>query len=315
MDKALIFDIQGFSVHDGPGSRTLIFFAGCPLRCAWCSNPEGLELKQKVMFVGKKCKRSKYGCTRCVEVCPHRAAYVNDAEEGAPVAFDREACDACTTFECVHACYAEALKLSGTWMTRDEVQDVVLRDRKYWSDGGGVTFSGGEALMQHEFVREIAQWCKAAKINTAIETTAYAEQQVFLDVMQHIDFAFIDIKHMDSARHREKTGVGNELILDNITALVRSGWPGRLIIRMPAIRGYNDTDENIRAMADFMNERGLYEANILPFHRLGDSKYTQLGKQYAYADETPTPEDKLEHMQDLFLEQRIACYVAEGVMY
>lgn len=314
MDRALIFDVQGFSVHDGPGSRTLIFFAGCPLRCAWCSNPEGLELKQKMMFVAKKCKRSKYDCTRCVEACPSAAVVVGDVE-GAPPTFDHDLCVACSTFECAPSCYAEAIKLSGTWMTREEVQDVVLRDRKYWSDGGGVTFSGGEALMQHEFVRELAQWCKEAKIHTAIETTAFAERSVFMNVMQHIDFAFIDVKHMDSARHLEKTGVCNELILDNIAALADSGWPGRLIIRMPVIRGYNDGDDNIRALADFMEGLGLYEVNILPFHRLGDSKYTQLGKTYEYSEETPTPEDKLEHIQDLFLERSIACYVAEGVMY
>lgn len=315
MDKALIFDIQGFSVHDGPGSRTLIFFAGCPLRCAWCSNPEGLELKQNVMFVGKKCKRSKYACTRCVEACPHGAVSLVVDDEGAPPLLDHDRCASCATFECVASCYAEAIKLSGTWMTREDVQDVVLRDRKYWSDGGGVTFSGGEALMQHEFVRELARWCKESKIHTGIETTAYAERSVFMGVMQHIDFAFIDIKHMDSNRHLEKTDVCNELILGNITALAQSGWPGRLIIRMPVIRGYNDSDENIRALAAFMNGLGLYEVNILPFHRLGDSKYTQLGKSYEYSDETPTSEEKLEHIQDLFLDQNIACYVAEGVMY
>lgn len=315
MDKALIFDVQGFSVHDGPGSRTLIFLAGCPLRCAWCSNPEGLELKQKVMFVGKKCKRSKYDCTRCVDACPHGAISVDDAEKEAPVILDHDVCDSCRTFECTKACYAEAIKLSGTWMTVDEVKDVVLRDRKYWSDGGGVTFSGGEALMQHEFVRTVAKWCREQRIHTAIETTAFADRSVFMDTMQHIDFAFIDVKHMDSDRHLEKTGVCNETILGNISALAQSDWPGRLILRMPVIRGYNDGDENIRALADFMNGLGLYEVNILPFHRLGDSKYKQLGKSYEYSEETPTSEDKLEHIQDLFIEQGIACYVAEEVLY
>lgn len=315
MDKALIFDIQGFSVHDGPGARTLIFFAGCPLRCAWCSNPEGLELKQKVMFVSKRCKRSKYACTRCIDACPHGAVKPTGAGEGAPVAFDHDACAACDTFECVASCYAEAVKLSGTWMGQDEVRDVILRDRKYWSDGGGVTLSGGEALMQHEFVRELARWCKEQKIHIAIETTAFAERSVFLDAMQHIDFAFIDVKHMDSERHLEKTGVRNELILGNIAALAQSDWQGRLILRMPVIREYNDTDENILALAAFMEGLGLFEANILPFHRLGDSKYTQLGKTYEYSEEKPTPETKLEHIQELFLDRGIACYVAEEVLY
>lgn len=315
MDKALIFDIQGFSVHDGPGSRTLIFFAGCPLTCTWCSNPEGQELKQKIMFVSKKCKRTKYECVRCIEVCKHNAIGLDPDEAKAPVLIDAGVCATCTDFDCAHACYAEAIKLSGTWMTIEEVEETILRDRKYWSDGGGVTFSGGEAFMQHDFMREIAKRCRKAKINTAVETTAYVKQPVFLDTMRYIDFAFIDIKHMNSDKHLEKVGVRNELILSNIAALADSSWEGRLIIRMPVIRGYNDDDENIIATADFMNALGLFEINILPFHRLGDSKYTQLGKRYEYSDETPTSEDKLEHIQDLFLDRGIACYVAEEVMY
>lgn len=328
MDKALIFDIQGFSVHDGPGARTLIFFAGCPLDCTWCSNPEGRELRQKIMFASKKCKRSKYECTRCLDACEKGAVRVNpefdpavgpDEETGLlavpPLLFDWDVCNACTDFSCAKVCYAESIKLSGTWMTQDEVRETILRDRKYWSDGGGVTFSGGEAFMQHEFVRELAQWCQANKIHTGIETTAFVNRDIFLETMQHIDFAFIDVKHMDSDKHLAKTGVRNELILSNISALAKSDWAGRLILRMPVIRDFNDDDANIEATADFMESLGLFEINILPFHRLGDSKYNQLGLTYEYHDEQPTPEDKLEHIQDIFLSRKIACYVAEGVMY
>lgn len=313
MDKALVFDVQGFSVHDGPGSRTLIFFAGCPLRCTWCSNPEGLQLKRKLMFVTKKCKRAKYPCTRCLEACPDGGIAV---DPGSPTCLmlNRALCEQCQSFACADACYPEALKVSGYWVTFQEVCDTIQRDRKYWAEGG-VTFSGGECFMQPVFLRKVAQWCKEQHIHTAVETTAYVDQAVFLDVMQFIDFAFIDVKCMDPELHRLKTGADNRRILDNIVALVKSGWPGRLILRMPVIRGVNDDDANIAALADFMDGLGLFEINILPFHRLGDSKYNQLGKVYEYADEEATPPQKLEHIQDVFLDRGIACYVAEEVLY
>ena len=313
MDKALIFDIQGFSVHDGPGSRTLIFFAGCPLRCTWCSNPEGLTLKRKLMFVEKKCKRSKYECVRCMEACP-KGAIALSCDSCGCLTLNRSICETCDSFECAQACYAEALKVSGYWMNVEEVCDTIARDRKYWSEGG-VTFSGGECFMQHDFMRQVAKWCKEQRIHTAVETTAYAQRDVFLDVMQFIDFAFIDLKCMDPSVHKQKTGVDNQLILDNIRALVETGWPGRLILRMPVIAGVNDSDANIEAMADFMDSLGLFEVNILPFHRLGDSKYTQMGRSYEYSEEKPTPPEKLEHIQGLFLDRGIACYVAEEVLY
>lgn len=313
VDKALIFDVQGFSVHDGPGSRTLIFFAGCPLRCTWCSNPEGLEPKRKLMFVEKKCKRSKYECVRCMEACPRGAIAL--AEDGCGcLMLNRAVCDSCDSFECAEACYPEALKVSGYWMTFDDVCATIERDRKYWAQGG-VTFSGGECLMQHDFLRKVAAWCKEQHIHTAVETTAFADEAVFLDVMQYIDFAFIDVKCMDSALHKQKTGVGNERILGNIAALVKSGWPGRLILRMPVIAGVNDSDANITALADFMDQLGLFEINILPFHRLGDSKYNQLGQVYEYSDEQATPPEVLDRIQDMFLDRGIACYVAEEVLY
>lgn len=313
MDKALIFDIQGFSVHDGPGSRTLVFMAGCPLRCEWCSNPEGLDLRRKLMFVEKRCKRGKWECVRCMEACP-KGAIAPDPCSCTCLALNRALCETCDTFECASACYVEALKVSGEWMTLGELQETIERDRRYWS-GGGVTFSGGECFMQPDFLRKAARWCRERRIHTAVETTAYVDEAIFLDVMQYIDFAFIDVKCMDSAVHREKTGVGNERILGNIGALVKSGWEGRLILRMPVIRGVNDSDENVFALADFMDSLGLFEVNILPFHRLGDSKYNQLGRGYAYAEEEPTPPEKLDHIQDLFLDRGIACYVAEEVLY
>jgi len=192
---------------------------------------------------------------------------------------------------------------------------VFERNRHYWGTRGGASFSGGEPLLQYEFMRALFKACREANMHIAVETTAHIQPDRFLDLMSMVDFAFIDVKHMDSQRHREKTGVNNDLILRNIEALVKSRWPGRLVLRFPVIEDYNDTDENIEAVAAFMQRLGLFEINILPFHRLGDTKWTQLGKEYLYHHHTSTPEEKLFHIQDIFLNKHIACYVGSDTPF
>lgn len=306
-EKGLIFDIQPYSVHDGPGCRTLVFLSGCPLCCQWCSNPEGIVLKRRIMYSTQKCKNLNSGCVRCIEACPHNAIKVS-GDSNRILEFDRSLCLKCETYDCSKACLHEAIKLSGEWMPVSELMKVLSRDRQYWGGKGGVTFSGGEALTQKEFLLSALKQCQEVYIHTAIETTAYAPTATFLEVFKYVDFAFIDVKNMDSNRHKEKTGVNNELILKNIAILATSDWKGRLILRMPVIRDYNDSDENIMMLAEFMKKIGLYEINILPFHRLGDSKWTQLGMTYKYRDEKPTSPEVMDHIQEYFLEQRIACY-------
>lgn len=309
--KGLIFDIQGYSVHDGPGCRTVCFFSGCPLSCPWCANPESWSLRQNLMFVKSKCPNPK-GCLRCQAACP-RGAISFDGEDH--LAMDRRACIACETFACTRVCYREALKICGRYYTVDELMKIFQRDRQFWGSQGGVTFSGGEPLVQRDFLLEVLKKCKEAYIHTAIETTGYAHREAFLQVMKYIDFAFIDIKHMDRERHREKTGVYNDTILENIEALANSDWQGRLVLRMPVIRGYNDHDEHIREIIQFMKSTGLIEINILPFHRMGDAKWNQLGKIYAYREEEATAAEALEHIQDLFLEESIACYIGSETAF
>ncbi|WZL73280.1 4-hydroxyphenylacetate decarboxylase activase [Clostridiaceae bacterium 35-E11] len=314
--KGLIFDIQGFSVHDGPGSRTLFFLSGCPLRCEWCANPEGLELRQRILFSPQKCKHEKNDCIRCIEACPNKAIKLTQDQE-IPLTIEHAICKDCQVHACTEACYNEAIRLSGKWMAVSELIKVTKRDRTYWEgkEGGGVTFSGGEPFFQKEFLREALKKCKEVYIHTAIETTAYVPTEDFLEVMGYVDFAFIDLKHMNKEKHIEKTGIDNTLILENIKALAKSDWKGRVILRMPVIEDYNDGDKNIIEMAAFMNDVGLFEVNILPFHRMGDSKWKQLGKVYKYKDYEPTSIEKLEHIQDLFLDQKIACYVGSEVFY
>lgn len=306
--KGLVFDIQPYSVHDGPGGRTLVFLSGCPLSCDWCANPEGRKFRKRIMYRSKKCVNQSKGCVRCIEACPYNAITLSNDEES-PLIFDRSLCDKCETFECEKACLNEAINLSGKWMTSAELLKVFNRDRQYWAGKGGVTFSGGEAFMQKDFLKATLKMCKDAYIHTAIETTALVSTDVFLETFKYIDFAFIDVKNMNTEKHKEGTGVSNELILKNIEALAASDWKGRVVLRMPVIRDYNDSDENVLATADFMNKIGLCEINILPFHRLGDSKWTQLGMKYKYSKEEPTSPEKLDHIQDLFLDKRIACYI------
>lgn len=306
--KGLVFDIQGHSVHDGPGCRTLVFLSGCPLRCEWCANPEGMEVHQALMFRAAKCKRKDYDCTRCIRECPYEAITINP-EPGAYLDIDRDKCRTCTTHECVKACAHEALALAGRDMTVSEVMRVLNRDRQYWGGVGGVTFTGGEPMLQRDFIIPLVKQCKESYIHVAVETSSSVDTEHYLNVMRYVDFAFTDVKHMDPVAHKSKTGVSNELILKNIRALIHSGWKGRLVLRIPVIRGFNDSPENMIATAEFMQELGLFEINLLPFHRMGDSKYTQLGKVYAYSDVEAMPLEHLTPLQQIFLDRDIACYV------
>ncbi len=315
--RGLVFDVQGYSVHDGPGCRTLVFMKGCPLHCEWCSNPEGMRTSQDVMFRNMRCVNRKNGCTRCLDTCPYHAIIVNEeeGENSQQLLLDRNLCYHCQDHKCLSVCYFEGLKYCGEWRTVDSIMHVFERNRHYWGTRGGASFSGGEPLLQHEFMQAMLGACRNARIHVAVETTAHIQPDRFLELMGMVDFAFIDVKHMDSLRHFEKTGVPNDLILGNIEALVRSKWPGRLVLRFPVIEDYNDTDENSEAVAAFMQRLGLFEVNILPFHRLGDSKWKQLGKQYGFSDSPGTPEEKMFHIQDIFLGKRIACYVGSDTPF
>lgn len=315
--KGLVFDIQGYSVHDGPGCRTLVFMKGCPLHCEWCSNPEGMRTKQDIMFRNMKCTNRQHGCARCLDACPHGAIRLNpDESEGAQQLFiDRSKCNVCQTRECLSVCYFEGLRTCGEWNTVGDIMHVFERNRHYWGARGGASFSGGEPLLQHEFMRALLSACQEEKIHVAVETTAHIQPDIFLDLMRFVNFAFIDIKHMDRERHREKTGVYNDLILGNIEALAASKWPGRLVLRIPVIENFNDSDENIETVVAFMQRLGLFEINILPFHRLGESKWNQLGHEYAYARQPGTVDEKLFHIQEIFLSQHIACYVGSDTPF
>ncbi len=309
--NGLIFDIQSYSVHDGPGCRTSVFFAGCPLQCRWCANPESWLKKKHIMFADRMCKWDK-GCSACRSICPHGSIQFDAF--GKP-SIDWATCMKCETYDCVEICPNNAFKQCVKDYSVDELIGILRRDFSNWGPEGGVTFTGGEPLMHHEFLVEVLKRCRQLQIHTAIETSAFTTEEKFLDVMNYMHFAFIDIKNMDAEKHKEKTGVSNERILSNIRALRKSGWKGRLVLRQPTIAGYNDSFENARKIIEFMNDTGFYEINLLKFHRLGTTKWNQLGKAYDYSDHGDMSEEKLTRLQRLYLDNNIACYIGDNTPF
>lgn len=304
--QGIIFDVQAFSVHDGPGCRTTIFFSGCPLRCQWCSNPENFATRPHLMFAQRVCKWAS-GCRACVNRCPHNG--LTFSENGPDVNW--ETCRHCTSFECTQACAANALRVCGKTYTVSDVMTILRRDFSNWGSEGGVTFSGGDPMLQPQFLKAVLQECKKLQIHTAIETSACVPEATFLDIMPMIDFAFIDVKNMDDERHKEQTAVSNKQILSNIAALQQSGWDGRLVLRYPVIKDFNDSEENALQLIDFMKENNLFEINLLKFHRLGQTKWEQLGQTYAYATGGDVTEEAMQHLQALYLEHEILCYLGD----
>lgn len=311
METGHIFDIQSFSVHDGPGCRTSVFLTGCPLQCTWCSNPESWTVNKHLMVAENLCKSEK-GCRACSDACP--GGSIRFGADGRH-AIDREICGACKSFDCVESCPNGVLKQCVKDYTVDALVQILRRDFSNWGPGGGVTFTGGDPLVQHRFLLEVLKRCRDLQIHTAIETTACASRDLFLEIMGYIDFAFIDIKHMDCVRHREATGVGNELILSNIAALAGSGWSGRLVLRRPAIGGYNDDEADNQRVIEFMAALGLYEINLLNFHPLGETKWDQLGKAYPHSGRKGLGPERMAGLQQQYLKHDIACYLGEDTPF
>ncbi|WP_428565205.1 MAG: glycyl-radical enzyme activating protein [Solidesulfovibrio sp. DCME] len=300
-DRGLIFDIQGHSVHDGPGTRTTVFLNGCPLRCTWCCNPEGLFNRPVVMYRQSKCKC----CGDCLAACPTGSVRVVAGR----LVFDRAVCDTCQSHACVKACLNEAVVESGKYYPIEEVLRILKRDRQFWGRNGGVSFSGGEPLLQQAFIGNLLRQCKKLEMHTCVETTSCLPTDYYLDVLRSVDWVFTDIKHMDPAIHKELTGRDNALILHNIEQLAKADWDGVIMPRVPVIPGRNDSEENLMATVDFIKGLGLDAVNILPFHRLGESKYRQLGQEYGLADQTSPSDEAMYRLKDMVQSRDVICLV------
>ena len=232
-----------------------------------------------------------------------------------PLIFDRTLCDRCEHMDCIRACLNQALEVAGREYTLNALMLLLHRDQDYWGEGGGVTFGGGEPLMQADFLLAALERCRSNYIHTAVETSAHAPTEILIQALRLADWVFFDLKHCDSAAHRDGTGVGNELILQNLEVVAAARADCRLIVRVPIVPLFNDAPENLRATADLMRKLDLKEVNLLPFHRLASSKYQQLGLDYAYAHVPPPSKAMMLSHQSIFTQAGLLCYLGANTPF
>lgn len=290
-----IYDIQGFSVQDGPGIRTTVFLKGCPLRCPWCHSPESQEFPTELNWMQVRCLGTET-CGKCLGVCPKGAISMGErtkSASGEPIIYpevDKSVCDDCGA--CANVCKANALYMCGDDMTVDEVMHRLLRDKPFFEEsGGGATVSGGECLCQPEFTLELLKQCKANGINTAVDTTGFVKWDVIERVMPYSDLFLYDLKCMDSDLHRQVIGVPNELILKNAVKIAENG--GHMQVRIPTIPMFNESKEHFDRYGEFL--AGIRDAvdivQLLPYHKMGVSKHQRLmKKEKIFVAEPPSDE-------------------------
>ena len=291
MTEGMVFDIQRYSVHDGPGIRTTVFLKGCNLRCFWCHNPESYHMGQDLMFYPGKC----IGCGKCFALCPQGCHSVDD--EGVHQ-IDRVKCEVCGA--CAKRCYAGALALSGRLRSVEDVMKTVRADAPFFKNsGGGLTVSGGEPLLQPEFTLALLRAAKEEGIHTALDTAANVPYERLERALPHAGLLLFDLKCMDSTRHKEAAGAGNELILENLRRAGAGDTP--LWVRIPVIPGVNDTPENMAAAAEAL--RGLpavRRVELLPYHNLGAGKHENLGRPYQAMDLKAPEKERVKALAEAF---------------
>lgn len=282
----ILFDLRRYSIHDGPGIRTVVFFKGCPLRCWWCHNPESQSLEAELMVHPKRCIL----CSACLLVCPNGAIHRDDMR----LFTDRTRCQGCG--KCTELCYAEGRQMVGRHYNIDEVMAIVERDQSFYEQsGGGVTFSGGEPLLQADFLLALLQTTKARGLHTALDTCGFAPWSIIDKVRTWTDLFLFDLKIMDDTRHRQYTGVSNESILFNLKSLARQGHA--IILRMPIIPGINDDNENLTATARFTNDLpGEHRLDLLPYHNSAETKYNGLGKTFRLKGVHTAPDERMQEI-------------------
>jgi len=287
----MIFDVKRFAIHDGPGIRTTVFFKGCALACPWCHNPEGLENRPEIALNRSRCLND---CLACVRVCRPRALRRKDQA----VQLDRSRCDRCG--ECARACPSEAIQLIGRVTTVAAILEEIDRDEPFYQqDGGGVTFSGGEPLRQPGFLKALLVGCKSRGYHVALDTSGFADRKSLAAVAADTDLFLYDLKAIDDRVHRRITGASNRLILENLRWL--AGQKKRVVVRLPLIPGFTATDDNIAAVADWLQSMTpLRQIELLNFHRWGRQKYDKLGKPDRMADAQPLPSARLNEIKNFF---------------
>ncbi|MDP3643752.1 MAG: glycyl-radical enzyme activating protein [Bacteroidota bacterium] len=286
MTEPLIFDIKRYAISDGPGIRIVIFLKGCNLNCAWCHNPESISAETERMYSQEKCIK----CGTCMMACPEKA--ITLTPDG--IISDTERCN--MTGRCAEVCPTKAIEISGRPMEISEIMNEIEKERVFFDQsGGGVTFSGGEPLLQSEFLIELLDECGRRGIHRAIDTAGLAKTEFILNIAKRTDFFLYDLKMMDSEKHRKWTGVPNEKILENLKILAETG--AKIIIRIPMISGVNDDIENMEATARFVSELSgeKKEVNLLPYHKIAQTKYQKLGRPEEFQLlQEPTKEAQLQ---------------------
>lgn len=298
MTKGIIFNIQKFSIHDGPGIRTTVFLKGCPLRCEWCSNPESQNENIQILCHHDTCLH----CCHCVKTCPQQAISFQDGY--IHVHFDQ--CIGC--LQCVQQCPSHSLSCEGEYQDVDEIVRICKQDLPFYEESqGGVTISGGEGMGQPQFVEALIQALKKEHIHTAIETTGYVPEETFQHLAPQFDLLLFDVKHYDSQQHFLKTGVHNELIIKNLTWAFQQGID--ILPRIPVIPDFNYSLEDARGLAGMLHKIGLKRVQLLPFHQFGEKKYDMLNKEYTYKNQKALHNEDLKDYQQIFIDEGLDCFI------
>ena len=295
--SGIIFNIQKFSVNDGPGIRTVVFFKGCPLRCNWCANPESQLAKPQILWDKRKCIH----CHHCINVCPCHAvsSIKND------IVFDLYKCRNCQS--CVAGCPQNALETDGYSITVKEVMDIVMQDLVFYEEsGGGITLSGGEFLSQPDFAIELLLAAKQQGLHTCCETTGFAKPELFQKVIQYVDYVLFDVKHWSPVIHQSGTGVSNELPLANLKYVIAAGK--EVLPRIPVIPGFNDSLEDALKLAQTLHLAGAASCQLLPFHQFGENKYHLLNYSYKYENVPSLHKEDLQEYLQVFKKMNIEAF-------
>lgn len=292
--EGLVFNIQRFSVHDGPGIRDLVFLKGCPLNCRWCSNPESQDARPAIAYNAERCI-GRDVCGRCLPACPEGAIHA----EGGKIGIARDLCTQCG--KCVEACPAGALKLFGQPMSVEEVVRIAEEDSVFYTrSSGGITVSGGEPCQQSHFVEDLLRTCRESGIGTSVETTGHAKWEALERVSRYADTVIYDVKSIDSSKHRAFTGVPNTLILENLGRLASAFPDTPIVARTPVVPGFNDTVADIEAIVEFLRTVPTVKSyELLAYHRFGEGKYAQLGRRYPMCAVRPPPEEQMRELRSV----------------